>query len=143
MNATLSARVELAGKQRTGEGADHDAGHHSANDAPIHRLALLVAADAGRRGEQDRRHAGAERKMNHVSRRELLGSENKCEDRHHGRSAADAEKAAEEPDEGAQREVGPPPLGHHVMTGNDLMFRGGHIIQIISPSRGFSHAAIG
>jgi hypothetical protein len=54
-----------------------------------------MRANARRRGEQDRCHAGAEREVHGVRGREVLRREHRREHGHERHAAADAEQAGE------------------------------------------------
>jgi hypothetical protein len=84
--------------ERRAERAREDARRHRPNDLPVHRAVLLVSAHAGKRGEENHRHRGAERHANHMLGGQRLRAEGPDQKRHGDRASADAEKPGEEAD---------------------------------------------
>jgi hypothetical protein len=55
----------------------------------------VMGTQAGERGEQDGRHRGAERQMQHLAGRKALPGENDGQHRHNDHAAAHPEQAGE------------------------------------------------
>jgi hypothetical protein len=91
----------LAGTLRGEQGAEQGSGENArrdlADDLPQDGAVPMMFTEAGQRGEQDRRHRRAERKMQDLGRGERrLRSEHQGQRRDHHQPAADAEHAGEE-----------------------------------------------
>ena len=111
-NHAQHAKIENAREQRASEGARNDAGRQGPQHDPVHRAETMVADGAGGGGENRRRHPRPQCKVDDEFGREAFGRENEREHGHDRRAATDAEESAEEADEGAERERGPPPVEH-------------------------------
>ncbi len=103
-------RREAGGKHCTYAGAEQDAGSDVAHHAPVHRAVLMMFAHAGKRGEQDVCHRGAQRKMQQMLSGKVLRIEQEQQHRHQHQPAADAEQPGQESHDCAERQVGSHPF---------------------------------